>query len=381
MKLFIEGSAVFAERSGIGQFAKRLIEAYHQHYPDQQIRLFGFKLFYRRFTPPIVQDKTLKYRLIRWFPGKIYTGLFKKGINLPMDLMIGATKKDVIIFPNFIRWPLLYNKKSMAFIHDLSYELYGQYSSPPNRDYMLKFVPETLKGSDHILTISEASKKDIISHYNIDSSKISIVYPFIDTQMFYKRSPEEIKNIRIKFKLPSKYILFVSSLEPRKNVSGLMDAYDSMDDSIKNEFGLVLAGGKGWLNEDIHIKADELVKKGLNIIRTGYVSDEDLPALYSGASVFAFPTFYEGFGIPPLEAMACEVPVVTSNNSSLPEVVGDAAILIDANEPSQTADAISQILSNDKVKADLIQKGLDRIRRFNPQASAKQLNDAIAKLI
>ncbi len=381
MKIFIESSAIFSERSGIGQFTKRLVEAYHQHYPAQQLRLFGFKFVSRRFVPPIPRDNTLKYRLIRWLPGRIYTGSFKKGVSIPIDSLIGATNNDVVIFPNFVRWPMLINKRSIAFVHDVSFILYGEYSSPPNRDYMLKYVPKTIKKADHIVTISESSKNDIVEYFKVPSEKISIVHPFIDTDFFYKRSATEVVQIRKKFNLPSKYILFVSSLEPRKNVSGLMDAYESLDSSIKKEYGLVLAGGKGWLNEEIHAKADELVKKGLNIVRTGYVADEDLPALYSGASLFAFPTFYEGFGIPPLEAMACGIPVITSNNSSLPEVVGSAALLVDAGQSNQTTVAITKILEDKKLADNLVIKGYEQVKKFNPRASAKQLQNAIEKVL
>lgn len=381
MKIFIESGAIFSERSGIGQFVKRLIEAYHEQYPSQHLHLFGFRLFYRRFIPPIPSDKTLRYKLIRWFPGKIYTGLFKHNVSLPLDIMLGASPKDVIIFPNFVRWPLARNKRSISFVHDLSFILFGQFSSPPNRDYMLKYVPQTIKKSDHIVTISESSKKDIINHYNVTPEKVSIVYPFIDTNFFYKRPESEIAAVRTKFKLPKKYILFVSSLEPRKNVSGLMEAYNALDSALKAEYGLVLAGGKGWLNEEIHAQADKFVKQGLNIVRTGYIADEDQPAMYSGASLFAFPTFYEGFGMPPLEAMACGVPVLTSNNSSLPEVVGDAAILVNAEKSSEITSGILTLLSDEKLRKNLIVKGLKQAQRFNPKSSAQQLQAVIDKLV
>lgn len=379
MKLFIESSAIFSERSGVGQVAKRLTEAYHHYYPEQQIRLFGFRFFIRPFVAPIKADDTLKYRLIRWLPGRIYTGLFKKGGLVPMDALIGASRKDVIFFPNFVRWPLMWNRRSIAMIHDLSFVLFGQYSSGPNKEYMLKYVPKTIAKADHILTVSESSKKDIIDHFKVPADKISVVYNFTDP-IFYPRNTAEIASARKKFNLPKNYILFVSSLEPRKNLSGLLDAYDQLDPTIQKKYGLVLAGGKGWLNEDIHAKADKLVEKGLNIIRTGYVADEDLPAIYSGASVFAYPSFYEGFGIPPLEAMACGVPVITADNSSLPEVVGDAAILVNANKTFETTNAVQKVLSNPDLQKSLIKKGYEQAKKFSAENSAKQLNDTIQKI-
>jgi glycosyltransferase involved in cell wall biosynthesis len=379
MKIFIESSAIFSERWGVGQSAKRLAEAYHRKYPKQQIRLFGFKFFTRQFVPPTPTDRYLKFRLIRWLPGRIFTGLFKHNIPLPIDLLIGAGRHDVIFFPNFVRWPVLYNKRTVAMIHDLSFQLYGEYSSPPNREYMLKYVPKSIAKSAHIVTISESSKRDIMKHYNTPESKISVVNPFAD-DIFYPRKASEIAAVRKKFNLPKQYILFVSSLEPRKNLVGILDSYSKLDKSLQDQYALVLAGGKGWLNEAIHEKADTLVKNGLNIIRTGYVADEDLPALFSGAALFIFPSFYEGFGIPPLEAMACGVPVVTSNNSSLPEVVGDAALLVDANNTSEISAAMAKILTNEALHGKLVEKGYAQAKKFSPEKSAEQLNEAISKL-
>ena len=380
MKIFIESSAIFSERSGVGQVAKRLTEAYHKQYPDQQIRLFGFKFFIRKFIPPITPDNSLKFRLIRWIPGRIYTGLFKKGMPMPMDLLIGASPKDVIIFPNFVRWPLAYNKRSMTFVHDLSFVLYGQYSSPPNRDYMLKYVPPSINKSQHILTVSESSKKDIAKHYNVPADRISVIYASVDP-IFYRREQKEVDAIRKKFNLPEKYILFVSSLEPRKNLAGLLDAYEQLSPKLRDEYSLVLAGGKGWLNEEIHAKADKLVAKGMKIVRTGYVADEDLPAIFSGATVFAFPSFYEGFGIPPLEAMACGVPVITANNSSLPEVVGDAAELVNAEETSTLVKALTKVLKDKNLQIEMVKKGYRQASKFTPERSAQQLHEAIQKII
>lgn len=377
MKLFVEGSSVLAERSGIGQFTKRLVEAYHKEFPETQIRLFGFKFLSRPFVPPIPVDSTFGYRLIRWLPGRVYTGLFKRGFKIPMDVLIGATHKDVVLFPNFVRWPLLFNKRSISVIHDLSFILYGQYSSGPNRDYMLKYVPQTIKNSDHLITISENSKRDIIKHFNVSEEKISIVNPFIDTNEFKKVEARALTKTKKRLSLPDDYILFVSSIEPRKNVIGVLEAYEQLPERLRKKHPLVIAGGKGWLNEPIHEKADQLVSQGYNIIRTGYVSDGDLPAIYSGAKLFVFPSFYEGFGIPPLEAMACGVPVITSNNSSLTEVVDDAAITIDATDTKQLVSAIKKVLTNTELSRTLTKKGYIRSKFYNPARSAKQLNKVL----
>jgi glycosyltransferase involved in cell wall biosynthesis len=380
MRLFIESSAIIAERSGIGAFTKRLIEAYHKEFPEQKIKLFGFRLFYRKFTPPIPKTDSLNYRLIRWFPGKIYTGLFKNGVPLPIDAFIGASRKDVILFPNFVRWPLVLNKRSVAIIHDLSFVFYGQYSSGPNKDYMLKFVPKTIKKANHLITISECSKKDMCEYYGIALDRVSIVNPFIDMSLFKRTSSSEIARVKHKLKLPKKYLLYMSTVEPRKNVIGLLEAYQKLPKKVLEEYGLVLAGGKGWLNDEIHAEADRLVDQGLNIVRTGYIADEDLAALYSGATLYVFIPHYEGFGISPLEAMACGIPVITSNNSSLPEVVGKAGLLVNAAKPLETTKAIEKLLNSPALCKRMVKEGYSQAAKFSASRSAKQLQSAIDKV-
>ena len=245
---------------------------------------------------------------------------------------------------------------------------------------MLKYVPKTVEKSEQLVTISENSKKEIVEHFGVAADKISIVHPFIDETLFNPRPVPEVNAIRKKFNLPNKYIFFVSNIEPRKNVQGLLEAYASLPSTLQKEYGLVLAGGKGWLNTEIHARADELVAKGHNIMRIGYVADEDLPAMLTGASLFVYPSFYEGFGIPPLEAMACGVPVITANNSSLPEVVGDAALLIDAKKPQEISTAIVKLLKDSGLRKRLIAKGYKQCKIFTPERSAAQLQAVIDKL-
>jgi glycosyltransferase involved in cell wall biosynthesis len=381
VKLFVESSAIFGERSGIGQYTKRLVEAYHASYPKQHIKLFGFKFISRPFTPPLTKDTTLGYRLIRWIPGRAYTGSFKKGIKVPIDVLLGAGPKDVFLYPNFVKWPHLLSKRSITIIHDVSFITHGQYSSPPNRAFMLKYVPLSIKNSSHIVTISECSKRAIIEHYGVDAKNISIVYPFVDTNEFKRVDAIVQKRVAKKYSLPEKYLLFIGNIEPRKNLKNVLLAYEALPNKIKADYALVVAGGKGWLNDEIHLTIDRLVSSGHTIIRTGYVDDNDIAGLISGASIFLFIPHYEGFGIPPLEAMACGVPVISANNSSLPEAVGKAGLYVDADVPSQTTAAITTILSNKKLQERLVKAGHKQVAKFTPANSAAQLHSVIGRFI
>jgi glycosyltransferase involved in cell wall biosynthesis len=192
--------------------------------------------------------------------------------------------------------------------------------------------------------------------------------------------PDKFDSSKFFLHFYKKYLLYMSTIEPRKNVIGLLEAYQKLPKKVLEEYGLVLAGGKGWLNDEIHAEADRLVDQGLNIVRTGYIADEDLAALYSGATLYVFIPHYEGFGISPLEAMACGIPVITSNNSSLPEVVGKAGLLVNAAKPLETTKAIEKLLNSPALCKRMVKEGYSQAAKFSASRSAKQLQSAIDKV-
>jgi glycosyltransferase involved in cell wall biosynthesis len=360
-------------RTGIGQHVKRLLEAAVALDKKNSYTIFSFRFYISRrpLVLPIKPQSNLSYHFIRWLPAVVYYQLFKRFVVPPIDLVMGK-RADIVLFPNFVSWPVARRKSVVIpIIYDLSFVYFGQYSSPQNKEYMLKYVPRTIAHADHIITISQNSKHEIVEHYGVDPAMISIVTPAIDHKEYYPRTDKEIEKIRQKYSLPKQYFLFTSTLEPRKNVQGLLDAYAALPPKVRDEYGLVLAGMKGWVDQEIQTRLDKY--QDLNIMRTGYVDDEDLPAMYSGATLFVFPTFYEGFGMPPLEAMACGVPVITSNNSSLPEVVGDAGLLIDNPTPEAICKAIQKLTSDPTLQKNLRAKGLKQAATFSWEKSAAGL--------
>lgn len=381
MKIYIEGSPLLKERSGIGQFTKRLIEAAASNHPEHSYTVFGFK-FWTRPLPelPFPKNLGIKRKIIRYMPGRGYNLLFKHRVAPPVDTLLGA-RPDIVFFPNFVRWPVLSKKtKTLLAVHDLSFIHFSQYTHPKNLPYMVKNVPYSINKADHILTISKSSKKQIADYYKIDPEKISIVTPAVDHADYYPRSKKEISAIRAKYKLPVKYILYASTLEPRKNVGGILEAYSKLDTPTKQKYGLVLAGGKGWKDEAIVEAIAKLKKNGENITVTGYVPDEDLPAIYSGAELFVYPSFYEGFGIPLLEAMACGIPVISSDNSSLPEVVGDAGIYVKAEDANSLTRNISKLLADRTLADKYRKKGFEQAKKFSWEKSADELVRVFEKL-
>lgn len=374
MKIYIEGSPLLKERSGIGQYTKRLLEAAATSHPEHSYTVFGFK-FWTRPLPelPFPEKLGIRRKIIRFMPGRGYNLLFKYRLAPPVDTLLGA-RPDIVFFPNFVKWPILSNKtKTVLTIHDLSFIHFSQYTHPKNLPYMLKNVPYSIKRADHILTISESSKKQIVEYYKVNPEKITIVTPAVDHTDYYPRSKSDISKIRAKYNLPSNYVLYASTLEPRKNVNGVLDAYIKLDKKLKQKVGLVLAGGKGWKDESIIANISQSKKNGENITITGYVPDEDLPAIYSGAELFVYPSYYEGFGIPLLEAMACGVPVISADNSSLPEVVGKAGLYIKADDTNSLVSAMSRMLTDRTLANKYRLMGIEQARKFSWEKSANDL--------
>lgn len=378
MKVLVEGTPAFRNRTGVGQYVFRLFDALFQTDHTNQYYLYGLLFFGKKFEPPFkTQYKNVHYRLIRYFPSKVYNVLSRRVVVPPIDLLT-AMNADITIFTNFVRNPLPLGSKSIVFIYDLSFKLFSQYSNDKNSYLMNKEVGKSAEKSDMIVTISENSKKEIIDTYKVKPEKIAIINPAIDHQDYYPRSQKEQAKVKKKFKIEKPYILYAGTIEPRKNIVTLLDAYAQLPSAIRESHGLVLAGGKGWKDEDIYKKLEEY--KDLTIILTGYVADDDLPALHSGAEVFVFPSHYEGWGMPPLEAMACGTPVITSNNSSLPEVVGDAGIMIDANDTKGFTTSITKVIKDKKIQQKMVSAGIKQAQNFSWKKSAAKLHKIIEEL-
>ena len=379
MKVFIESTPVFGQRTGVAQYIKRLVDTTVKLDENNNYTAFGFLFFGRVLkNGRYEENENLRYAFIRYFPGRVYTKLMKWFIAPPVDLLMGK-RADVMLFMNYISWPTILPTKKIVAVYDLSYKVYPQYTDQQLKKFFDKFLGKSISKAAHIITISENSKQEITKYYGIPEKDISIVHPAVDHELYVPKNKSQIDAIKSKYNIKQSYILSLGTIEPRKNLVGLLNAFDLLSEDIKKTHTLVLAGGKGWLDSDINQVYEELSKK-YDIVRTGYLPDEDLPALYSGAKVFVFPTFYEGFGMPPLEAMACGTPVIASNNSSLPEVVGDAALMVDAHQTPDITQAIQRVLTDAKLSKSLAAKGLEQAKKFTWEKSAKNLIRIIDKV-
>jgi glycosyltransferase involved in cell wall biosynthesis len=266
--------------------------------------------------------------------------------------------------------PRLRSISSVFTLHDTAYLNYPEYHLPQNRYYLRWMMPRFLKSASAVIAVSEHTRQDAERHYRLDASKIHVIPEAVEARFRPLDDAAILAATRARFNLPDRFILFLGTLEPRKNLVVLLEAY-ALVRAVCGDVGLVIAGGKGWLYESFFEKLRSLQLEA-HVRLTGHVPDADLPALLSCAEVFAFPSLFEGFGLPPLEAMACGVPVVCSNAASLPEVVGDAGIQLAPDDVREWAATLLRLLNDAPARADLRMRGLERARAFTWEAAARK---------
>jgi alpha-1,3-rhamnosyl/mannosyltransferase len=384
-RVYIEGlGLVEGHFSGVGQYILGVLRGIDQLLDDAQyagvpmpevkviipyntvgkFQSYGFKhIGYKRFP--------LSFRVmsILWYRGKLP----------PIDLWCG---KGAYIFTRFVGMPLWFNK-SATVIYDLSYELYRQYSDERNAKFLSKRVKQTLGSNHKIITISQNAKKEIVDFYKLKPEEVVIATPATDPRLFYRRSEKEIAKVKQKYGITGDYILALSNLEPRKNLSALVDAYCRLPKEITDEVGLLLVGVNGWKTEKLFQDIVQRVENGYNIMRPShYVHDDDKPAMISGAKMLVYPSHYEGFGMPPLEALACGVPVISADNSSLPEVMGDAGKMVNVEKPDALLQAIEEYWKNgDKITEQTKSNGPKQAQEFSWTKSAQTFLDLAEEMM
>jgi glycosyltransferase involved in cell wall biosynthesis len=262
----------------------------------------------------------------------------------------------------------LWHPRSVVTVHDLGY-LHEPETHPPNQRRLLDWTTRwSCRAASKVIAISQATKTDLMERYHVEERKIRVIYHGVAPSMF-KRPTEAVEAVKAKYGLPDHYVLFVGTIQPRKNIARLVEAMMRVS-AVGLPHKLVIAGKPGWLGNQVDAAITSAGRPDL-IIRTGYVPDHDLAALYSGADAFCFPSMYEGFGLPILEAMACGTPVITSNRGSLPEIAGDAAFAVDPTSTDAIASALTAVLRDPSERAQLIEAGRRRVQHFSWEACAK----------
>lgn len=305
------------------------------------------------------------------FSGFLYRCIMNM-IPVPYSLFFGK-KSELTHFFNYIIPPFVHGKKVVT-IHDMVVKAYPETVRFRTKHLLNTGMKKSMKRADVIITDSEFSKSEIEKYFPQYSHKVQVVYCGVNSDKFY---PVEDKSVVEKVKksldIEGEYFLYLGTIEPRKNLERLIEAYSLLLKKDENVPRLVMAGGKGWLNSNIYQKVVEL-KLEKYVQFTKYIPDEDLCPLINGATAFVFPSIYEGFGMPPLEAMACGVPVVCSKEASLPEVVGDCAVMIDAYDPQSIADGMYRIYSDKALAEELRVRGLQRAKEFTWHRFSEKLH-------
>ncbi len=377
MKILFEGTSLFANKripqAGIAHYTYNIYKNLVELDKVNEYEVFGLNFFGRPTDFKNNFPKGTKFNLIKYIPGKIWNVTNRKLKMPPLEVLMGK-KADVFIFTQFRMYPSMLAKKRFTVIHDLAFKHYPEYIEAKNLKFLERRVPEAIKKSTKILAVSEYTKWDIVKTYGANPEDIIVTHNAVDTSKFKRTQPSEA--LRKKYKLPKNYLLYLGTIEPRKNITRLVRAYSKLPNNLKDEYPLVLAGGGGWNDSEIK-DSIENARNNSNIIQTGYIDEKDIPALYSGAELFLYPSHFEGFGMQILEAMACGTPVLTANNSSLPEVGGDAAYYVDQKSEQSIIDGIQKLLDNPKLRMDMIKRGRQQIKKFSWKESAQKIIDAI----
>jgi glycosyltransferase involved in cell wall biosynthesis len=276
---------------------------------------------------------------------------------------------DVLFVPAHVL-PVLHPRHSVVTVHDLGYLYYPQAHTRGARWYLHWSTRYNARAATHLIADSQATRRDLLTHCGVAQDKVSVVYPGYDPAFTPLRDEARLTAARERYQLPESYVLYVGTLQPRKNLGTLIAAFAALGDEHTSTH-LVIAGKQGWLYEPLFAQVRQL---GLaeRVHFTGYAPQEDLPALLSAAQVFVLPSLYEGFGLPVLEAMACGTPVICSNVSSLPEVAGDAAILVDPRDTAQWVQALQRVLEDAGLRRALTERGLQQVQRFSWERCARE---------
>ncbi|MBP6859390.1 MAG: glycosyltransferase family 4 protein [Candidatus Magasanikbacteria bacterium] len=372
-------------RSGVGEYTYELVDALLKI--DTKNHYFLFYNSYKNTSHhiPTWNQANVHYVHKKW-PNKFFNiaikifgiphidSIIKKTVNPPL-----SHELDYFFSPNFGFSALGKKTKHILTVHDLSFEFFPEFFSFKQKLWHWAINPKRQCQNAHlILTPSENTKRDIISRYQVPAEKIKVIYPGISCHRTQNSEQPETQKLDIlqKYNLPHNYLLFLGTAEPRKNIIGLIEAFEKASQNTilpksSTPYSLVITGYKGWKDKKIYQKfLSSPIKERIKFI--GPVEATDKPALYAASTLFIYPSFYEGFGFPVAEAMACGTPVITSNRSSLPEISGSSAFLINPNRPSELADAIAKMLNEKTLREHFKNSGLEQSKKFNWEKSAQE---------
>jgi len=403
MNIGIDVRPLMTTRTGVGEYTYELLNAVFALDKENQ-----YFLFYNSYEDvskniPVWKQDNIHYITTRW-PNKLFNASLKILGRPRLDCLVrrlwtldfglkhkleeeakdqslkSKVRLDLWFSPNLNFTPLSKKVRHLLTIHDLSFEFFPEFFSLKQRLWHQVINPKKqCRSAQMIIVPSQNTKRDLMDYYKIPAEKITVLYPGLST-IFDNKDTTHREEIKQKYSLPKKFILFLGTIEPRKNIPGLIKAFEKAYYQLPADYYLVIAGGDGWKTKKIY---EELKKSPLRekIKFIGYVEPLHKPTLYSLASVFVYPSFYEGFGFPVLEAMASGTPTITSNRSSLVEITENASFLIDPNHPDSLAKGLVIVLNNENLRKKLVENGLKRALNFKWDDATKKWLEIIMQKI
>lgn len=372
MIIGIDGNEANIERRvGIGEYAYELL----RQFAKLRIKNLEFRIYLK--SEPLkdmpVEGENWEYRVIK--PGKLWTQW-----RLPLDLYLHNPKPDVFFSPSHYA-PRFSPVSSVISVMDLSYLFFPQLFNAADLHQLQSWTAYSARQAKKILTISNSSKNDIIKEYNIAPGDVVVTYPGIKGTNSLSPSIYKMNNLRNKYDLSENYILFVGTLQPRKNIQRLIEAFAQVitDKKSPKNLQLIIVGKKGWLFEDILNTPSKLgIENSVRFL--DQVDNDELDVLYKNALCFVLPSLYEGFGLPVLEAMQNGCPVIVSDVSSLPEAGGDACLYVDPENTEDIKEKILDLINDQKLRKELIEKGKKQIEKFSWEKTAKETLKVLTEL-
>lgn len=378
MRIGIDVTAALTQGGGIGRYTRELVQA---------VAALDGRFTYRLFTakqsaPPAVPDPLPAGPHIslvtaplteRW----LYRLWYRLRAPLPVQRFTGPL--DLFHSPDFVLPPVNGRIPTLLTVHDLSFVHFPEVYPAVLVNYLNRVVPWSVRRATHILADSAATRQDLLDIWQTPPEKISVLYSGVNERFQPVTDEARLTAVRQRYSLGAQpYLLSVGTVQPRKNYQMLIRAFAPV--AARWPHNLIIAGGRGWLYEEMMAEIDRQQLQG-RVRFIGFVADDDLPALYSAASLFLFPSLYEGFGLPLLEAMGCGLPVVTSNASSLPEVAGETAVQLSPHNPTAWTEAILNLLADAARRTELVQSGYRQAQKFTWRQAAQQLQQVYQLLL
>jgi alpha-1,3-rhamnosyl/mannosyltransferase len=371
MRIGIDVRALTGPRTGIGTFLAGVLDAFARHDLDYEFVLFAPKPF--AFTLPNGRWRIHQMRGAWVRNGSVWLQLY--GPWQVSDANVDVFWGPMFLLPILLPWRI----PTLLTVHDLVSVFYPETMAPLNYWTLRAFLRASLWRAQHITADSESTADDLHAALAIPRAKVSVVYPGVAPQ-FHVHDPSEARQrVASQFGLTTPYLLTVSTFEPRKNLKTILSAFAALPESLRRRWPLVMVGGQGWKSAGIHATAAPLVHEG-SVRILGYLGDGDLPWLYAAASLFLFPSIYEGFGLPVVEAMASGVPVAASDIPVLREIAGDSAQLVPPMEVARWSETIRALTEDASRRAALRDAGLRRAAQFTFDASAGRLLGLLERL-